>query len=597
MIEKYKVEDFLETKSVSGVFFVSSATKLAFISNISGTNQLYLTSREGGELEQVTAYEEPISFAFPSPVKDEILFGMAKGGNEKTQFFLLDIVSKSIRPITNEPNVSHRFGGWSRDGKFITYSSNLRNGTDFDVYVMNMETGIARIIYSPGGTCDSLGFSPTGIMVTVRKKYSETLHDLYLVHLGNSSVTLLTPSPQKGWIGESRWLPDESGFFFLNNLEQDLIGLSFFNLRAKKSTPVQVSANELEGTAITADGKNLALMENKDGYRSVTVYDVEKSEPLENQKFPDGLIGNMRWSEDGKYLAFTFSGAIRNADVWIWSKEKNKYWQVTTSPRKIPEKILIEPKLEYYISFDGLRIPVFLFLPNRKKDSNQIPVVTYIHGGPEAQFRPNFNPLIQYLVYSGYAVAAPNIRGSSGYGKKYLSLDDGKKRMDAIRDLEYLHKFLARYPGLDAKKIALMGSSYGGYMTLAGLTFQPKLWACGVDIVGFSNLVSFLENTSPYRRVLREAEYGSLETDKEFLKSISPLNFINSIESPLLIIHGANDPRVPISEAEQIHEKLNKSGKRSELLVYGDEGHGLKKLKNRLDAYPKIVIFLKSFLG
>ncbi len=199
-------------------------------------------------------------------------------------------------------------------------------------------------------------------------------------------------------------------------------------------------------------------------------------------------------------------------------------------------------------------------------------------------------------MYCGYAVVAPNVRGSSGYGKKYLALDDIKNRMNSVKDLEYLHKFLEQDNRIDGDKVALMGSSYGGYMTLAGLTFHPELWAAGVDVVGFSNLVSFLENTSSYRRAVREAEYGYLATDRKFLESISPLNFIENIKAPLLIIHGANDPRVPLSEAEQIYNKLKKSGKKVELLVYQDEGHGLKKLKNRLDAYPKIVDFLDSVL-
>lgn len=597
MSKKYKIEDFLEIKSASGASFNPTGEKIAFVSNINGTSQVYLIPRDGGEPEQVTSYEEPISFAVFSPTKNEIIFGMAKGGNEKTQFFLFDIASKSVRPITNQPEAAHRFGGWSRDGNFITYASNARNGTDFDIYIMEIETGISRLIFDQGGSCDSMGFSPSGKMVTVRKKYTELLHDLYLIYLRNGQIELLTPGKEKAMLGDSRWLPNERGFFFVNNKERDLLSLSFFDLETKKSQYVLTPKYEIEGTAITSDGKNLVVMENEDGYRTLVIYDTSNFKPLSNQSFPKGIISSLRWSNDGKFLAFTLSSAIRNADIWVWSKDENKYWQVTYSPCRVPEEIFVEPELIHYPSFDGLQIPAFVFLPKINSKRNKLPAIVHIHGGPESQYRPDFNSLIQYFIYCGYAVIAPNVRGSSGYGKKYLALDDIKNRMDSVKDLEYLHKFLEHDNRIDPDKIALIGSSYGGYMTLAGLTFYPELWAAGVDIVGFSNLVSFLENTSSYRRALREAEYGYLATDRKFLESISPLNFIDNIKAPLLIIHGANDPRVPLSEAQQIYKKLKESGKKVELLIYQDEGHGLRKLKNRLDAYPKILDFLDSILN
>jgi dipeptidyl aminopeptidase/acylaminoacyl peptidase len=210
---------------------------------------------------------------------------------------------------------------------------------------------------------------------------------------------------------------------------------------------------------------------------------------------------------------------------------------------------------------------------------------------------PSFNPLIQYFVARGFAVAAPNVRGSTGYGKRFHHLDDVRKRLDSVADLGALHDWLATLPGVDATKAAVMGGSYGGYMVLAGLAFQPERWAAGVDVVGISSLVTFLENTSPWRRKFREREYGSLEHDREFLESASPINRVDDMRAPLLIIHGANDPRVPLSEAEQIHKILSEKGVRCDLLVYEDEGHGLAKLKNRLDAYPKAADFLEDVLA
>ena len=224
-------------------------------------------------------------------------------------------------------------------------------------------------------------------------------------------------------------------------------------------------------------------------------------------------------------------------------------------------------------------------------------MVVVIHGGPESQHRPSFNPLTQYLVASGFAVVAPNVRGSTGYGSAYQHLDDVEKRLDSVADLAALHAWLATQHDLDQDRAALYGGSYGGYMVLVGLAFQPELWAAGVDVVGMSDLVTFLENTSTWRRAFREREYGSLEHDRAVLEAASPINRVEDIVAPLLIIHGRNDPRVPVSEAEQIHEVLTERGVRCDLLIYEDEGHGLAKLVNRIDAYPRVTAFLHEILG
>jgi dipeptidyl aminopeptidase/acylaminoacyl peptidase len=244
-----------------------------------------------------------------------------------------------------------------------------------------------------------------------------------------------------------------------------------------------------------------------------------------------------------------------------------------------------------YPTFDGREVPALFYeLENGPDDT---PVVVNVHGGPESQSRPAFAPVTQYLLHRGYAVFFPNVRGSTGYGKTYTHLDDVRLRMDSVKDLAHAAYWL-RERGHD--RVAVMGGSYGGFMVLAALTEYPELWSAGVDIVGIANLVTFLENTGSYRRALREPEYGSLERDREFLESISPLHKAGNIRAPLMVIHGKNDPRVPVGEAEQIVERGRENGGRVEYLLYEDEGHGLAKLKNRLDAYPKIAAFLDEHL-
>jgi dipeptidyl aminopeptidase/acylaminoacyl peptidase len=257
---------------------------------------------------------------------------------------------------------------------------------------------------------------------------------------------------------------------------------------------------------------------------------------------------------------------------------------------------MVEPELHRYRSFDGEEVPVFAYLP-ASPAATPPPVVVVLHGGPEAQFVPGFNPVVQYLVARGYAVVAPNIRGSTGYGRRWEHLDDGRRRLDAVRDLEGLSDWLRSTGRVDADRAVLYGGSYGGYLVLAGLAFQPDRWAAGVSIVGISSLVTFLEGTAEWRRRFREREYGSLEHDRDFLHAASPLTAVDAMRAPLFLIHGANDPRVPLGEAEQIFRVLQAKGVPCELAVYSDEGHGLAKLTNRLDAYPRAVDFLDRVLG
>jgi dipeptidyl aminopeptidase/acylaminoacyl peptidase len=268
--------------------------------------------------------------------------------------------------------------------------------------------------------------------------------------------------------------------------------------------------------------------------------------------------------------------------------------RLTHSPAELGPDELVAAEYGETAGFDGERVPFFVYRP--RSEETRPPVVIGVHGGPEAQAMLRFDPVLQALTAVGYGVVAPNVRGSTGYGKRYASLDDTTKRLDSVRDLRAVHDALAD-AGFDPDRAVLWGGSYGGYMVLAGLAFQPELWSAGVDLVGISNLVTFLENTSEYRRAHRELEYGSLTRDRGFLTEASPLTRVDDIRVPLFVIHGRNDPRVPVTEAEQLTARLQARGVRCELLIYEDEGHGLARLENELDAYPRAIAFLDEVLG
>ncbi len=306
--------------------------------------------------------------------------------------------------------------------------------------------------------------------------------------------------------------------------------------------------------------------------------------------------GHLDFSAGSDQIAFSYTSASHTSDIYVWDLEQDKVHQVTRSSHGgIPLDAFIAPRLIHYPTFDQREIPAWFYTPEAQRNT-PLPVVVMVHGGPEAQFRPYFHFLAQYFVHQGYAVLAPNVRGSTGYGKAFSHLDDVEKRMDSVADLSFAATWLKAQPEIDGDRIAVYGGSYGGFMVLSALTTYPDLWAAGVNIVGISNLVTFLENTSEYRRSHRESEYGSLAHDRDFLESIAPINHIDKIQAPLFVIHGANDPRVPLSEAEQLVTALQERNNPVEFLVFDDEGHGIAKLKNKLVAYPAVVEFLGKYL-
>ncbi|MBV9041848.1 MAG: S9 family peptidase [Acidimicrobiia bacterium] len=338
-------------------------------------------------------------------------------------------------------------------------------------------------------------------------------------------------------------------------------------------------------------GNHLLVETNEDGTTAAELVDPEWLERTGAVSLPARGVASFG------FLATAGCSPIRPAHRSSRVTPGSTTWKREAPPASPRRRARCRPRRWWnrscrFSSFDGEQVAVFLYRPR----ASNPPVVVYLHGGPESQYAPSFNPLIQYLVARGYAVAAPNVRGSTGYGKRFSHLDDRTKRLDAVSDLAALHDWLGATAGVNARRAALFGGSYGGYMVLAGLAFQPERWAAGVSVVGISSLKTFLENTSPWRRKFREREYGRLDTDGDFLLIASPLTHADDIRAPLFLIHGENDPRVPVGEARQIHNLLEAKGIRTELVVYPDEGHGLGKLKNRLDAYPRAAAFLDDVL-
>ncbi len=595
--KQFSINDFLEAKASGVASFSPDAKSVCYLNNDTGTSQVCLLDIESGKSTQLTNYADTIASAVFSPTQNIILFKMSIGGNERSQLFFLDPNTKEVIPITDNPDYRYNFGAWSLDGAYISYSSNERNGTDFDVYVMSVETGQKRCVFNEGGSIEAGVFSPNNTYLTAHKHHSNVNSDLYLCNLRTGENECITTHTAEEMHGTPQWLPDESAFFVTMDRDREFMGLARYDLAIKSFTYVITPEWDVDEVAINSLGTHLMVTVNEDGYDRTHMYDSQSLEEVLAAFPTNGLIQGMRFSDDDQSLLYTLTDSTHTQDIWLYNLQSHTTQQLTHSDQAVPPDEMVEPELIRFTSFDGLSIPAFVYKPKNIGDGKKLPVLIDIHGGPEAQYRPALVRLTQYFVHSGYIVIAPNVRGSSGYGKTYLTLDNIEKRLDSVKDLAALHEHIKTIPGADSTKVVLMGASYGGFMVLAGLAFYPELWAAGVDIVGIANFVTFLQNTAPYRRAIREAEYGSLEKDRELLEKISPINSVEHIKAPLMVIHGANDPRVPLSEAEQIAEKLKEHGGEVELLVYSDEGHGLAKLKNRLDAYPKIVSFLERVLS
>jgi dipeptidyl aminopeptidase/acylaminoacyl peptidase len=556
-----------------------------------GTRQLFLVSSDGGDLEQLTHLSEPVGGTL---LRDgRVLLEVDQGGNERTQLYVLERGGEP-EPLVVDPRFNHWTPAASPDGTRLAYATNRGNGRDFEIVVRRFEDGREQT-FELRGYLGVHSFSPDGRWI-VAERLGERAgdSDLFLLDVERGDVVHATPHEGEAEYLTPSWLPDGSGLLAATNAFGDALSLARYDIGSAKWEVVLDSRWDL-ACAVDEAGRSVLVIANEDGWSRVELRDPTDLELRAEVPLPGrGIVGHPVFSRDGSRFAFAFSSAREPLQTHLYDLDTGELRRLTGHG---PVEG-VDPDLHRFGSFDGEEIPVFLFEP---EGGGPFPVVVAVHGGPESQWLPyfsqGFGPFTQFLVSRGYAVAAPNVRGSSGYGKRFEHLDDVERRLDAVRDLAELHAWLSARPTIDASRAVVYGRSYGGYMTLAALAFQPELWAAGISFVGISNLVTFLENTSEYRRAAREREYGSLARDRELLERISPASRIDDIRAPLFLEHGRNDPRVPVGESEYIHRVLTEKGLRCELVVYEDEGHMIEKLANRVDAFERAVAFLDEVLA
>lgn len=570
----------------------------------SETPQIHEVSAPGGDRRQLTFFADAVhEAAYPPKEGGGFVFSRDSGGNESFQFYRYDLGTGAGTLLTDGKS-RNSYAVWSNGGDRMAYSSTRRNGKDVDLYTIapadpTTDRALARL---EGSGWRVLDWSPDDRSLLVLEFVSANESSLWLVDAGTGEKTLITPKGGADPVsyGSGRFSRDGKGLYVATDREGEFHRLAYLNLATKKPTYLTDTIPwGVEDFDLSRDGKWLAFVTNEDGVSVLRVLEAATGQERAAPKFPIGVISGLQWHANGADLGFTVESVRSPADAYSFNVATGRVERWTYSETGgLPTDQWPEPELIRWTSFDGRTLSGFLYLPP-KRFGGKRPVALNVHGGPEGQARPHFLARRNYWLNElGVALLYPNIRGSTGYGKTFLKLDNGVRREDAYKDIGTLLDWIRTRPELDTDRVMVWGASYGGHVTLAVGTLYGERVRCLLDLVGISNLVTFLENTESYRRDLRRAEYGD-ERDPEtraFLERIAPVNNAGKLKKPLFVVQGRNDPRVPLSEAEQIVTTVRKNGTAVWYLMAKDEGHGFAKKRNADFLFYASILFIQTYL-
>ncbi|WP_081420306.1 prolyl oligopeptidase family serine peptidase [Pseudoxanthomonas sp. Root630] len=562
------------------------------------TNQAHRVCQPLGMREQLTFYPEPVAGLTPAPPqawRDGFVFGKDKGGDEFSQLYWFDTQTRSTTLLTDGKRSQNSGVVINRDGSLLAYASTARNGTDRDIWLRDTRAGTSRLLLSAGGSWTPLDFSPDGKELLVSRYVSAAESYPGAVDLATGKREEFPVDGGKAAFGRFAYAQSGKGVYFISDepvagQPSEFSRLRFHDPASGKLEVLTADVPwDVEDFALSDDGKHLVYFTNEDGIGKAHLLALPSHRPVALPELPVGIIDGGAFSPDGKRLAVTLNTSTSPSDVYVIGLADRSLVRWTQSEvGGLDTSKFVSPSLIRYPTFDQIdgaprTIPAFYYTPAKVPAGRRLPVIISIHGGPEGQSVPSFNAGTQFLVNElGVAVLVPNVRGSTGYGKTFLSLDNAEKREDSVKDIGALLDWIAQQPELDASRIGVVGGSYGGYMVLASLTHYSDRIRAGIDIVGISDFTTFLTNTESYRRDLRRAEYGD-ERDpamKAVFDRISPLRNAARIRTPLFVAQGRNDPRVPYTEAEQIAKAVRANGEPVWFLMFDDEGHGFRKKSN-----------------
>jgi len=589
-----------KTGACSSPSFSPDGVNIAFISNMSGVPQVYVMPVAGGFPVQITALEDAVDGVTWSPTGEYLAFSVAPGGGLNTQTYVIKPDGTEMRRLTEGGKENNFLGDWTHDGRNLTLSSNRRNPASTDSYLVNAATGEMRMVAENKGTGGISDVSRDNQFAVISRLVNRGDNNLYLVEIATGKEALLTPHEGPGLFDGGWFTPDTRTIYLTSNKDRDLAAFARVRLDADGNPgPLEVIAARDDAEAAFADmnerGTSLALVWNVAGKNEIAFLDPMTGKTTSGPQLPAEIARGIKFSRDGSRLTLVASGSAAPQDVHVLDLKSNQFTQLTHSSHAgVDLGAMIHPELARYKAHDGLELSGWLYRP--RGITKAAPMVLSFHGGPEGQERPAFNTTYQALLARGIAVFAPNVRGSSGFGKRFVNLDNGALRENAVRDIKATVDYLVGAKLADPRRIGIMGGSYGGYMVMAGLTEYPELFAAGADLYGVVNFETFFKNTQPWMAAISKSEYGDPATQSEMLKKLSPIHRVERVRAPTIVLHGANDTNVPVIEAEQVVENLKRRGVPVEYVLFPDEGHGWRKTSNRIRSTVRIVSWFDRYL-
>jgi dipeptidyl aminopeptidase/acylaminoacyl peptidase len=601
MVKKYPYERFIAFRRYYSFDFLRDSDWVAYICDASGQFNIWKQRSYVGDdayyAYQLTNFiDDVVRELYTSKVDDTIVFFADKKGDENYQVYQMD-VNGWPEPITQKPKVRHIPGTEciSPNGRFLAFSSNERSPFDMDLIIYDRKSE-EQITLTKGGYFLAGVWSKDSRNLLANELYRLDAFRTLLIDVDTGESKYITPPEEKTRYMPFAIAPDKSSIYFLSDKNRDFMGIMTYDLKSGTFNWLITLNWDVELAALSNDGERLAYVTNENGYSTLRVRSVKTGEEVYID-IPKGVIFRIRFSHDDKKLGMLLATPKRPAEIYVLDLEKmilNRL--VKAHIGNIPEEDMVEPELIEYDSFDGLKIPAFLWKP-KEIEGKKLPAIISIHGGPMAQERPYYSSVYQYLTNHGFVIMAPNFRGSTGYGKSYEKLIYRDWGGGDLKDYEYAVKWLLEKGYVDKERVGVYGGSYGGFATLSCITRLPDYWKAAVDICGPSNLLTFIKTAPKEWSRYMEEWIGDPEKDEQLLKERSPINYIENVKADLLVIQGANDPRVVKAESDQMVERLRNAGKYVEYYVFEDEGHGISKYSNLVKMGKMIVEFFERRLG
>jgi len=601
---KTDVSPYLEFRAAAFNHWHPVERQMLITTRFADSPQLHLVKMPGGARQQLTFLTEPVaSGKFHPKSGGFIVFSQDTGGGEFYQLHRYGLEDGKITLLTDgkSRNTGPR---WAKSGQWLAYTSTRRNGRDTDIYLMNPAArGTDRLLLEvDGGGWRIEDWSPDESKMLLSEYISINESHLYLADVTRRTKEELTPrGAEKVAYSQGQFAKDGKSIFVTTDKDSEFQRLARLDLASGEYTFLTSHiAGDVDEFELSPDGKTLAFIVNEDGVGVLHLLNTKSGKEMSAPKLPLGIPSHLEWHPNGRDLAFNMTSARSPSDIYSLDVKSGKVERWTESETGgLNKGKFVQPSLIKLKSFDGTPISAFVYRPEHCKSPGKCPVIISIHGGPESQSRPGFQGRNNYYLNElGVAIVYPNVRGSSGYGKTFLTLDNGFKREDSVKDIGTIIDWIKTQPQFDGSRIAVMGGSYGGFMVLASMARFNDQLKCGVDVVGISNFLTFLRNTQEYRRDLRRAEYGDERDEKmrEFLEKVSPITNVQKIKKPLFVVQGKNDPRVPLTESEQMVKAIRDNGGTVWYLMAKDEGHGFAKKRNADFQFLATILFVKEHL-